>query len=89
LKQIAIEFAPGTTVDDARAKAQAFANGVKDIHGCGEAEAGAAKIGAQVVGNEVKVRDLPEQIQAAMLQLNVGQFYGPFGSLEDGVRVLM
>ena len=24
-----------------------------------------------------------------VLQLNVGQYYGPFGSLEEGVRVLM
>lgn len=89
LKQLAIEFARGTTVDDARAKAAAFANGVKEIHGCGEAESGAAQIGAQVVSNEVKIRDLPEALQAPMLQLNVGQYYGPFGSLEEGVRVLM
>jgi peptidyl-prolyl cis-trans isomerase SurA len=24
-----------------------------------------------------------------MLQLNVGEYFGPFGSLEEGVRVLM
>jgi len=33
--------------------------------------------------------NIPEQLQAELLQLNVGQYYGPFGSLEDGVRVLM
>ena len=90
IKQIAIDFAPGTTVEDARGRAQAFATGVQQIHGCNEAEAGAAKIGAQVVTNDqIKVRELPEQLQAAMLQLNVGQATSPFGSLEDGVRVFM
>ncbi len=90
LKQISLEFAPGTSVEDARAKAQAFAAGVKDIRGCGDAEAGAAKIGAQVVTNDqIKVRDLPEALQATMLQLSIGQATPPFGSLEEGVRVLM
>jgi peptidyl-prolyl cis-trans isomerase SurA len=51
LKQISIEFAPGTSVEDARTRAQAFASGVQQIRGCGEAEAGAAQICAQVVTN--------------------------------------
>jgi peptidyl-prolyl cis-trans isomerase SurA len=90
LKQISIEFAPGTSVEDARTKAQAFAAGVQQIHGCGEAETGAAQIGAQVVTNDgIKIKDLPEALQANMLQLSVGQATPPFGSLEDGVRVLM
>jgi len=90
LKQISIDFAPGTSVEEARPRAEAFANGVKQIHGCGEAEAGAAQIGAQMVTNDqIKVRDLPEALQAPLLELSIGQYYGPFGSLEEGVRVLM
>jgi peptidyl-prolyl cis-trans isomerase SurA len=90
LKQISIEFAPGTSVEDARTKAQAFAAGVQQIHGCGDAETGAEQIGAQVVTNDgIKIKDLPEALQANMLQLSVGQATPPFGSLEDGVRVLM
>lgn len=90
LKQISIEFAPGTSVDDARAKATAFANGVKEIHGCADANAVAQRLDAQVVENDqVQVRSLPEQLQASLLELTVGQYYGPFGSLQDGVRVLM
>jgi peptidyl-prolyl cis-trans isomerase SurA len=90
LKQISIEFAPGTSAEDARTKAQAFAAGVKEIHGCGDAETGAAQFGAQVVTNdEMKVRDLPEALQATLLQLSIGQATPPYGSLEEGVRVLM
>jgi peptidyl-prolyl cis-trans isomerase SurA len=90
LKQISIDFPPGTTVETARPKAEAFAEGVAQIHGCGEANAAAAQLGAQVVDNDqIQVKALPEALQPALLELNVGQYYGPFGSLEEGVRVLM
>jgi peptidyl-prolyl cis-trans isomerase SurA len=92
LKQISIDFPPGTTAEVARTRAAAFADGVKEIHGCGEADAAAARLGAQVVDNDqFRMRDanIPEQLQSALLQLNVGQYYGPFGSIEEGVRVLM
>jgi peptidyl-prolyl cis-trans isomerase SurA len=90
LKQISFDFAPGTAVEEARAKAAAFAEGVAKIRGCGEADAAAAQLGAQVVDNDqIQVKALPEAIQPALLQLSVGQYYGPFGSLEEGVRVLM
>jgi len=62
------------------------------LHGCGEAEAGAAAINAQVVSNDqMAVRELPDALQNVILQLNVGQATPPFGSLQpgDGVRVLM
>jgi len=90
LKQISIDFAPGISVEDARTRAQAFAAGVQQIRGCGEAEAGAAQIGAQVVTNDqIKVRELPEELQAILLQLSIGQVTQPYGSLEEGVRVFM
>jgi peptidyl-prolyl cis-trans isomerase SurA len=90
LKQISLEFPKGISEDDAKAKAQAFSQAVQSMHGCGEAEAAAAKIGAQVVDNDqITVRQLPEALQQAILQLNVGQTTPPFGSLTDGVRVLM
>ena len=87
LKQISLEFPPGTNVDDARTRAAAFAEGVQQIRGCGEAEATAAQIGAQVVTNDqVRIRDLPEALQASMLELSVGQSTPPFGTVEEGVR---
>lgn len=90
LKQISLDFAPGTSVEEARTRAAAFAQGVAQIHGCGEANAAAEQLGAQVVDNDqIQVKALPEQLQPQLLELNVGQYYGPFGSLEEGVRVLM
>jgi peptidyl-prolyl cis-trans isomerase SurA len=89
LTQVSLDFAPGTTLDDARVRAQSFAEAVQQIRGCGEAEATAAQIGAQVVTNEVTVRTLPEGLQSAILDLNIGQTTPPFGSLEEGVRVLI
>lgn len=90
LKQISIEFPEGTTEADARARAAAFAQGVQAIRGCGEADAAGRALGATVVTNdEIPVRGLPESLQQAMLQLNVGEATPPFGSLTEGIRVLM
>ena len=90
LKQISIAFKPGTPERDAAATASTFAKAVKDIHGCGQVDAMAAKIGASVVGNDqIKARDLPLALQDTILKLGVGEATPPFGSVEDGVRVLM
>jgi peptidyl-prolyl cis-trans isomerase SurA len=90
LKQISIEFPKGTTEDESKKKAQAFADAVKGIHGCGDADAAAKAIGAQTVDNDqIQVKQLPAALQQALLQLNVGQTTPPFGSLTEGVRVLM
>lgn len=89
LKQVSLDFPKGISEADAKAKAEMFGNAVKAVHGCGEVDAAAAKIGAQVVTNDqVQVRGLPEPLQQAMLQLNVGEATPPFGSLTEGVRVL-
>jgi len=90
LKQISLDFAPGISEDEARQLANAFAQGVEQIRGCGEADAAAAALGAQVVSNDqIPIRSLPEQLQAPLLDLGVGQSTPPFGTLEEGVRVLM
>jgi peptidyl-prolyl cis-trans isomerase SurA len=90
LKQVSLEFPKGIAEADAQQKAQGFAAAVKDIHGCGEVEAVAQKVGAEVVTNDnIQVRQLPDALQNALLQLNVGQVTPPFGSLKEGVRVLV
>lgn len=90
LKQISIEFAKGTTNEQATRRAAEFAATVKAIKGCGDAEAQATKIGATVVANDqIKARDLPAQLQDTLLNLQVGQTTPPFGSIDEGVRVLM
>ena len=90
LKQISIRFAPGVTEDQAGQQLEAFQPAVQSIRGCGDAERAAATVNAEVVVNDqIVVRDLPEQLQPTMLQLQVGQSTPPFGSLEEGVRVLL
>ena len=90
LKQISVAFPPGAKPADATQKAETFAAAMKTAHGCGGVDAVAAKFGAQVVANDqVKARDLPASLQQAILALSVGEATPPFGSLQEGVRVLM
>jgi len=90
LKQISISFAPGLTDEEAVAQVDAFAAGVQAMRGCGDADAAAAALGANVVTNDqIRVRALPEQLQNIVLNLQLGQSTPPFGSIEEGVRVLM
>tara|TARA_B100000678_G_scaffold219186_1_gene186518 strand:- start:639 stop:2024 length:1386 start_codon:yes stop_codon:yes gene_type:complete len=90
LKQIAISFDPGTTQEQAAGRVQQFTQAIGTIRGCGDADRVAASVGASVVdNNSITVRELPEQLQASLIQLQVGQATPPFGSFEDGVRVLL
>lgn len=90
LKQISIGFAPDVTEEDAAAQVEAFTNGVRAIRGCGDADEAAAAMGADIVTNDqIRARSLPEQLQNLVLNLQLGQSTPPFGSIQDGVRVLM
>ncbi|WP_311267061.1 peptidylprolyl isomerase [Sphingobium sp. WCS2017Hpa-17] len=90
LKQLSVLFPQGTTKEQASAKAAAFAAAIKEIKGCGQANEVGQKIGADVVDNDnVKVRDLPPQLQDILTNLQVGEATPPFGSITDGVRVLV
>ncbi len=90
LKQVSINFPAGTTQADAGKKAGEFATAMQSARGCGTVDEVAARIGAQVVSNDqVRARDLPGQLQDAVLSLQIGQSSPPFGSIADGVRILM
>ncbi len=90
LKQLTVNFPAGIKPGDARPKVEAFAAAVKTIQGCGTANDIAATVGAEVVNNDqIKIRDLPPQLQELMLGLQVGQATPAFGSLGDGVRALV
>ncbi|MCT2400490.1 peptidylprolyl isomerase [Novosphingobium mangrovi (ex Huang et al. 2023)] len=90
LKQISINFPKGISEAKAGEMAEQFANTIKTAKGCGDVDRVAAQAGAQVVANDqVKARDLPGPIQNAILQLSPGETLPPFGSLQDGVRILM
>ncbi|EQB30566.1 peptidylprolyl isomerase [Sphingobium ummariense] len=90
LKQLSVNFPTGTTKEQASQKAAAFAAAIKEIKGCGQANEVGGRIGADVVDNDnVKLRDLPPQLQDILLNLQVGEATPPFGSITDGVRVLV
>lgn len=90
LKQISISFPAGISEADANKKAAEFATAMHNAQGCGAVDAVAHGIGAEVVANDqVRARDLPGPLQAAMLDLQIGQSSPPFGTVKEGVRVLM
>ncbi len=90
LKQVSISFPAGTSQAEAQKKAGAFAAAMSQARGCGGVEAVAGPLGAQVVTNDqVKARDLPGPLQQAVLTMAVGETSPPFGSVAEGVRVLM
>jgi|TARA_R110001606_G_scaffold137327_5_gene275250 peptidyl-prolyl cis-trans isomerase SurA len=90
LKQLAIDFPKGVTEAQASARAAKFAAETQSIKGCGAANEVAAQLGATVVDNDqVRLRDLPAALQGAIAELQIGQASQPFGSVEDGVRVLI
>jgi peptidyl-prolyl cis-trans isomerase SurA len=90
LKQLSIAFPAGTSSAQAQQKANAFAEATKGIQGCGAVDNVGKSIGADVVENDgIRVRDLPPQLQSVLLGLQIGQATPPFGSVEDGVRVLV
>jgi peptidyl-prolyl cis-trans isomerase SurA len=90
LRQLAIAFPAGTTQEQASARAAQFANATRSIAGCGSAEKVAQELGAELVDNDqVRIRDLPVQLQQTLIDLQVGQATPPFGSVSDGVRVLV
>ena len=90
LKQISISFPAGTSQAQATDKAKQFADAMKGAHGCSTVDPIAQGLGADVVVNEqVKARDLPGPLQTMVLGLSLGETTPPFGSIQDGVRVLM
>lgn len=90
LRQVAITFPPGMSKTEAGTKVEAFAKATSAIAGCGGVQQVANQIGADVVNNDsVRIRDLPPQLQDILLNLQIGQATRPFGSFEDGVRVLV
>ena len=90
LKQVSVGFPAGTTRATAEPIVARFAQAAQNIGGCGGAERVAAEFKGEVVQSDgVKLRELPPALQEMMLPMQVGQATRPFGSLEDGVRVLV
>ena len=90
LKQVSIAFPKGMNRAAAEPIVARFTEAAKNIGGCGGAERIAGEFKGEVVTSDgVKMRDLPTALQRLMLPMQVGQATQPFGSLEEGVRVLV
>lgn len=90
LKQITLPLPANVTQDQARAMVATMQEATQTMGGCGRADAVASEMGAEVATNDaIKLRDLPEALREIMGNLSIGQATPPFGSLQDGLRVLV
>jgi peptidyl-prolyl cis-trans isomerase SurA len=90
LKQVSISFPPGNSRQLAEPLVARFAAAALNVGGCGGAEKIASDFNGEVVQSDnVKLRELPTALQEIMLPMQVGQATRPFGSIEEGVRILV
>ena len=90
LKQVSIGFPKGTSRQQAEPAVARFAQAAQNVGGCGGADKIAADFNGELVeSDQVKIRDLPPALQRIMLPLQVGQATQPFGSIDEGVRILV
>ena len=83
LMQMSIALPAGTTEAVARQRAEQLARATQSMGGCGGAAAAASSIGAELVSNDnMKVRDLPPQVEQMLLGMSIGQATQPFGTTE-------
>jgi peptidyl-prolyl cis-trans isomerase SurA len=67
-----------------------FAEAARTVGGCGGADKIAADFNGELVqSDQAKIRDLPAALQRLMLPMQVGQATQPFGSIDEGVRILV
>ncbi|MEO8175287.1 MAG: peptidylprolyl isomerase [Sphingomicrobium sp.] len=90
LKQVSVGFPKGVTRQQAEPIVARFAAASRSVGGCGGADKIAADFNGELVqSDQVKIRDLPAALQQMMLPMQVGQATQPFGSIEEGVRILV
>ena len=90
LKQVSISFPKGANKAQAEPIVARFATAAQNVGGCGGAERIATEFNGEVVqSDQVKLKELPGALQEMMLPMQVGQATRPFGSLDDGVRILV
>jgi peptidyl-prolyl cis-trans isomerase SurA len=89
LMQLSVTMPAGTDSNQAQARARQLAETTQSMGGCGRARDVATTLGAELISNDqVRVRELPPQLQAMLLDLNIGQATPPFGS-QERVSVLV
>lgn len=90
LKQLSLQFAPGTTQTQATELAGQFAEATRAIAGCGAADEVAQRLDATVVSRDnIEMRSLPGPLQQTLATLQIGQTTQPFGAANEGISVLV
>ncbi len=90
LKQVSITFPAGTSAAAAEPHAGALRAATQNIGGCGGADKVAADFKGDVVQSDASsCATCRAALQEMMLPMQVGQATRPFGSIAEGVRVLV
>ncbi len=90
LKQLTVPLSADISEEDARTLAASMQERTRAMGGCGRAEEVAHELGADVVSNDqLRLGDLPPQLQEILSHMQIGQATPPFGSAEEGLRVLV
>jgi peptidyl-prolyl cis-trans isomerase SurA len=90
LKQITLGVPADLNEAQARKLAADMQAKTRNMGGCGKADEVAKGLGADVVSNDqLRLGDLPQQLQQILGQMPVGAATPPFGSAQDGLRVLV
>lgn len=90
LKQLTVPLPADISETDARQLAASMQERTRSMGGCGRAEEVARDLGAEVVSNDqLRLGDLPPQLQEILSRMQIGQATPPFGSADEGLRVLV
>jgi peptidyl-prolyl cis-trans isomerase SurA len=90
VKQVTIKFAPNVSKEQAQPRVTAFSEELKTLKGCGQVADFAKKWDAEVVdSDQIKIHDLPPQLQTVLLDMRVGEATPPFGGSEGGVHAFV
>lgn len=90
LKQVTVTFPEGTTRPQAEPVVARFVEAARNVGGCGGADKIASEFNGEVVSSDdVRIRDLPPALQEIMVPMQVGQATPPFGTIEEGIRLLV
>ena len=90
LKQVTVPIRAGMTTAAINDMIERFGQAAQASGGCGGADKLAEQFGGDVVSADgTAMRDLPGPLQNMMSQMQVGQSTQPFGSVEEGARVLI
>ena len=90
VKQLTITFPANVSKEVAQPKLTAFTEDLKTLKGCGQVVDFAKKWNADVAdSDQIKIRDLPPQLQQVLVDMRVGEATPPFGGSEGGVHSLV